>query len=61
MKELIRITIAIGVIILVFSMMGCFTITIHIDQGKSVISAPVEYEEEVSPVIGTPVKHKRFI
>ena len=61
MTHLIKMAIAITLIVLIFLMQGCFTININIDQGKSLITAPVEYEEEEVPTEEVYVNHKKYI
>ena len=60
MKELLKMALAITLILLTFYLQGCVTINIKIDQTKSLITAPVEYEEEEyedEEELVTPVKN----
>ena len=61
MKELLKMALAITLILLTFYLQGCIDIDINIDQGKSLITAPVEYEEEVTPTEEVYVNHKKYI
>ena len=55
MTHLIKMLLALALIIFIFLAQGCITINVNIDQGKSLITAPVEYEEDEELV--TPVKN----
>ena len=63
MTYLLKILLAISLIMLIFLSQGCLDITIEIDQGKSLITAPVgyEYEESEEPTGKTYVNHKKYI
>lgn len=63
MIHLLKMLISIALITLIFLAQGCLTVTINIDQGKSLITAPVEYEDEESEATTgkTYVNHEKYI
>lgn len=61
MKELMKMVLATMLILLVFHLQGCVDVTVHIDQEKSLITAPVEYEEEDTSTGDIYVNHKKYI
>jgi hypothetical protein len=53
--------VAITLILLIWNLQGCVTVTINIDQGKSLVTAPMEYEEDEEQTDEVYVSHKKHI